>query len=174
MHVLYVSPVQESWGGAVRLCLDFTQRPEHVSNARRLIADLCDAALGPGAEASNWVMVSQELLENLAKYAAPGSAELEFELTLRDGRPSGQLKTRNAASEQRLSQATALLGRITQTDDPAALYDELVAASDAPQRSQLGLIRVRAEAGLELRYAVDGAWLEIVVSGVVTPREGRS
>jgi hypothetical protein len=169
-----VSSVQESWGGAVRLCLDFAQRPQHVSNARRLIADLCDAALGPGAEASNWVMVSQELLENLAKYSAPGNSELDFELALRDGKPSGQLKTRNAASEQRLSQAAALLGRITQTDDPSALYDELVASSESPRRSQLGLIRVRAEAGLELRYALSGAWLEIVVSGAVTPREANS
>lgn len=154
--------------------MDFAERPEHVSNARRLIADLCDAALGPGDEASNWVMVSQELLENLAKYAAPGNAALDFELAVRDGRPSGKLTTRNAASEQRLSQATALLGRITQTDDPAALYDELVASSESPQRSQLGLIRVRAEAGLELRYVSDGTWLEIVVSGAVTPREVRS
>lgn len=154
----------------MRLRLDFSQRPEYVSNARRLIAELCEAELGRGTEASNWVMVSQELLENLAKYAAPGRADLDFELSLRNGRPSARLTTRNEASEQRLNQATTLLGRITQAQDPVGLYDELVASSSGGTRSQLGLARVRAEAGLELGYAVSGAWLEIVVSGAVTPR----
>lgn len=153
----------------MRLRLDFRQRPDYVSDARRLIANLCEAELGR-PEASNWVMVSQELLENLAKYSAPGRADLDFELWLRDGKPSGRLTTRNAASEQRLSQAAALLGRITHAQDPVGLYDELVASSGEGTRSQLGLARVRAEAGLELDYAVKGDWLEIVVSGTVTPR----
>jgi hypothetical protein len=163
---------REEWGGAVKLSLDFAGRAQYVGSARKLIAELCEAELGSKTETSHWVMASQELLENLAKYAEPGQSFLDFELAERDGQPSARLRTRNQTSEERLRQATALLERVTTAEDPVRLYDELVAASGEGKGSRLGLIRLRAEAGLGIAYAVHGASLEIVVSGAVTAREG--
>ena len=115
-------------------------------------------------------MVSQELLENLVKYSAPPRASFEFELAAPDGRARARLVTRNIAANEHLEPASALLSRIVHAEDPSALYDELVAASDPLGFSRLGLIRIRAEAGLELSYSVQGSCLELVVTGPVTPR----
>jgi hypothetical protein len=81
--------------------------------------------------------------------------------------------TRNEASPERLDIVSALLGRITQSPDPTALYDSLVAESGEEGRSRLGLIRIRAEAGLDLAYTVRDTSLEIVVTGSV-PRTRES
>lgn len=167
-----MSTSDQTWGGRVRLDFDFRQRADYVTSARRLIAELCHAELSTH-EANAWVMVAQELLENLAKYAAPGRSSLDFELALRDARPHARLSTRNPASSERLDVAAALLERIVQAPDAVALYDELVAASGA-DRSRLGLIRIRAEAGLDLRYTVGPASLELEVTGAVAAREAEA
>jgi hypothetical protein len=164
-----VTALEVDWGGAVRLDLDFRQRAEYVTTARRLISELCEAELG-ALESSNWVMATQELLENLAKYSNPGRASLAFELALRAGSPVARLVTSNPASPARLEQAAALLGRIIGAADPIALYDELLRESAEREGSRLGLIRIRAEAGFELGYAISGERLEIRVSAPVTPR----
>ncbi|HTQ06059.1 MAG TPA: hypothetical protein VMI54_19490 [Polyangiaceae bacterium] len=138
-----------------------------MNRARALVAALCEAELGTGTDAHNFVMAAQELLENLAKYAAPGHASFRFELSAQNGRRRARLATRNEASAEPLAVASGLLGRITESRDPVALYDALVAESGESGRSRLGLIRIRAEGDLELEYAVRGSSLEIVVSGDV-------
>jgi hypothetical protein len=158
--------MKQAWGGSVRLDFDFRGRTEYVNHARALVAELCNAELA-GSDTSNWIIAAQELLENLAKYAAPGRTSFEFELGTRDDRRCARLVTRNEASPERLDVASALLGRITESADPVALYDSLVAESGEEGRSRLGLIRIRAEAGLDLAYTVHGTSLEIVVSGSV-------
>lgn len=168
-----MSTSDHTWGARVRLDFDFRQRADYVSSARRLIAELCRAELA-AHEANAWVMVAQELLENLVKYAAPGRSSFDFELALRDARPHARLATRNPAAPERLDVAAALLERIVRAPDAVALYDELVAASGDADRSRLGLIRIRAEAGLELTYAVAPGSLAIEVTGAVTAREGEA
>jgi hypothetical protein len=158
------------WGASLGLSFDFQRRTSYVSAVRQLLVELCRAELGSASETSTWIMVAQELLENLAKYSTPPRASFEFELAAPDGRPRARLVTRNFAAPEDLEPASALLERIVRSDNPSALYDELVAASNAQGYSRLGLIRIRAEAGLELAYSVQGSCLELVVEGPVTPR----
>jgi hypothetical protein len=172
-NLVALSATEHAWGGKVHLDFDFRGRSEYVSRARSLVATLCDAELGAGTDTSNWVMAAQELLENLAKYAAPGYSSFHFELSQHTGRARARLATLNEAAPDRLAAATALLRRITESLEPIAVYDALVAESGEHGRSRLGLIRLRAEAGLDLAYAVKGTKLEIVVSGDVNP-QGRS
>lgn len=164
--LIELSATKQAWGGNVRLDFDFRGRAGYVNHARELVAELCNAELA-GSDTSHWIIAAQELLENLAKYAAPGRASFEFELGAHDDRRYARLTTRNEATPERIDVASALLRRITESADPAALYDSLVAASGEDGRSRLGLIRIRAEGGLDLRYTVKGSSLEIVVSGNV-------
>ena len=76
----------------------------------------------------------------------------------------------NGASAEALARAESHLGRIVSAPDPIALYDEWVASSGEREGSHLGLVRLRAEAGLALSYTVEPGKLCIEARGAVEPR----
>ena len=160
-----------TWGTSLCFSANFRERWGLVSSARQVIAELCDVYLTPNDRSAALVMAAQELLENLAKYSLDGSACFEFELRLREGVPEACISTRNLAPVEHLLHAEELLERIVSSTAPVALYDAWLATSGEREGSRLGLIRLRAEAGFTLSYALDDSrGLEVVVTGQVDPR----
>jgi hypothetical protein len=168
------SDPQTGWGASLRLVADFKARPALVSSARQLIAELCSAYLEPSDQAAALVMAAQELLENLAKYSTDDHTCFEFALGLKEGRPEVAMGTSNAATTEHLAEASSLLGRIADAAEPVALYDEWVAASGEREGSRLGLIRLRAEAGLTLTHEIEQGRLALFVRAAVEPKRSSS
>jgi len=115
------------------------------------------------------VIAVQELAENLVKYSK-GEASLSFDLCLEQGQGVAKICTQNSASEEHLRQASEFFSRIGSAADATSLYDEMVAASGDREGSRLGLIRLRAEAGLVLSCTVDRERLSIVATCPVQPK----
>lgn len=112
------------------------------------------------------VMAVQELAENLVKYSK-GEASLSFELCLDQDRTVARICTQNTASAEHIREVSELFSHIGSAADATSLYDEMVAASGEREGSRLGLIRVRAEAGLVLSCTIDGGRLSIAATGPV-------
>jgi len=115
------------------------------------------------------VMAVQELAENLVKYSQ-GESSLSFELGLLQDQAVARICTLNTASPEHLMEATEIFSRISGAADITSLYDKMVAASGDREGSRLGLIRIRAEAGLALSCTADSERLSITATGPVEPK----
>ena len=115
------------------------------------------------------VMAVQELAENLVKYSQ-GEASLSFELGLVQDQAVASICTLNSASPEHLREATEIFSRICSAADANSLYDKMLAASGEREGSRLGLIRIRAEAGLVLSCTADRERLSIAATGPVEPK----
>jgi hypothetical protein len=162
-----------AWGASLGFVANFRDRWGLVTSTRELVAELCRQYLRSTEHSASLVMAAQELLENLAKYAAVDGT-FEFRLALDGGVPRATLRTENAATEEHLARAVAHLERITAAAEPLLLYDQWVASSGDREGSHLGLIRLRAEAGLSLQFSSRAGRLCIEASGSVEPREALS
>jgi hypothetical protein len=150
--------------------LGFRGRPRLLQGARRLLMDLCTEYLEPTEPTHLLLTAAQELLENVVKYSSDDGSTLDFALAITEGRPMATIGTRNAASALHLEEAERLLHRIVSAPDPCQLYDSMLATSGDRPGSGLGLVRIRAEAGLLLSYSIQEGHLNIVASGTVQPR----
>jgi hypothetical protein len=123
---------------------------------------------------SRIVLTIHELLENIAKYSTDGLSQLGVRMMNRDGQPYVQIRTRNASPPDRLRELQRMLDEIRQSHDPMALYRRLVMQTiSQPEGSGLGLARIRAEAQMDLDYAVRGNEVTILAQTPVQLR-GRS
>jgi hypothetical protein len=152
--------------------LGLEERDSLLRSVRSLIVDVCSEYLESYDTTQQLVVAVQELLENLVKYSDSGVSELDFELCLLDGEPTVRIGTLNHASEPHLSEATRMLERTISAPDPGELFQALVASSGERKGSGLGLVRLRAESGLALSYAVENDQLRIEGSRRVQPRRG--
>lgn len=132
---------------------------------------MCSQYLATSDTTAQIIMVAQELLENLVKYSREGRSCIDFELYLDDDQPSCRITTRNNAELCHVAEVQGLIARVSNSDDPRALYDAMVASSGEREGSGLGLVRIRAEAGLFLSQSVQGSNLYIVASGPVQAKE---
>jgi hypothetical protein len=150
--------------------LGFKNRGRLLSSVRNLVVDVCSEYIESHDTISQLVTAVQELLENLVKYSDADDATLDFELLLLDGQPTVRIGTQNHASAADLSEAQHTLERIITAADPLELFQSLLATSGERKGSGLGLVRLRAEAGLALSYAVQQGRLSIEAKRTVQPR----
>jgi hypothetical protein len=99
-------------------------------------------------------LAAHELVENIIKYGGTGPRSLTVQLDSRKRQVS--LVTENEATPSQITKLRSKLDRICQTSTPEALYDEFIAESADSDESGLGLIRIRAEADMDLSYKIDG------------------
>ncbi|HET9960071.1 MAG TPA: hypothetical protein VFQ61_36515 [Polyangiaceae bacterium] len=159
-----VSESEPNWGEAAHVEFDVRDRAGFVTQARQRVVGLCTKYLQPSETTAQLIMTAQELLENVAKYSSGSGARFDFELRDECGRPTVRMRTENPASPQHLHKAIEMLDEIIAERDPQGLYDRWVAQSGEREGSGLGLIRIRAEAGLTLSYTneADKLCLEVV------------
>jgi hypothetical protein len=166
-----VAGLDPSWGGSLHIAaLGLEDRDSLLRSVRSIIVDVCSEYLDSYDTTQQLVVAVQELLENLVKYSDSGVSELDFELCLLDGEPTVRIGTLNRASEPHLSEAKRMLERTIAAPDPGELFQALVASSGERKGSGLGLVRLRAESGLALSYAVENDRLRIEGSRRVQPR----
>jgi hypothetical protein len=157
------------------MTLGFRNRGRLLPSVRNLVVDVCSEYIDSFEMTHQLVTAVQELLENLVKYSERGAAALAFELLVLDGQPTVRIGTTNRASAAHLLEAQQILERIISAPDPLQLFQSLVSSSGDRKGSGLGLVRLRAEAGLVLSYSVNDDRLEIDARRSVEPRqEGRA
>lgn len=152
------------------MTLGFKNRGRLLPSVRNLVVDVCSEYIESFDTTHQLVTAVQELLENLVKYSELGAAALDFELLVVDGQPTVRIGTMNRASAAHLSEAQQILERVISAPDPLELFQSLVSSSGDRKGSGLGLVRLRAEAGLELSYTVSDDRLEIEARRTVQPR----
>jgi len=159
-----------TWGASFSVTAAFRGRAPLLAGVRMLVSDLCSQCLEHREESALLVMAVQELMENLVKYSEGGDDLLRFELCVLQDQPTARICTRNRVSSEHRGAVVDLVSRIVAAPDANALYDEMVASSGERDGSRLGLIRVRAEAGLALSYSVESDRLSIAATRPVQPK----
>jgi hypothetical protein len=123
-------------------------------------------------DADRVAMACHELMENILKYSSGASSSFEMTLSRRADAGHVTIRTRNCATPERRRDAEALIGRIGRAEDPATLYDKLVASSPARTGSGLGLARIRVEADMTVQCVSDDDAFTITAEGRVAIRSG--
>ena len=162
--------IDSAWGASVHIKLAFRDRTRFILSARHLIADVCAEYLEPSESTSHVLMAINELLENIVKYSSDCRGSVEFDLAVDDQQPSVRMRTQNVAEPSHLAEVQRLLSQVIAAPDPLRYYDEMIALSGERSGSGLGLVRIRAEAGLNLDFRIQADVLGIEASGPVLPR----
>jgi hypothetical protein len=150
--------------GSLFIRLSFFPSEQLVSAISRLVSDFCQIGVRDLDISARFHMAAHELAENITRYSSSSRVSLEVELIEKDGVRTLSVRTRNQASPDRLAEVEKRLKELKATDDPVGFYDRMIEET-APLDgiSGLGLARIRAEAGLDFDYVIDGDELTLVV-----------
>ena len=139
------------------LVLDGPPPTRVISATRRFVQEVYENLLDDPEMGSRVALAAHELLENLAKYARGGSLQLLVELVQRDGQSHVRIKTKNLADAEEIRELKQVLDELGEAQYPFKTYVDFIARSaESDVGSGLGLARVRAEADMNIRYAVSG------------------
>jgi hypothetical protein len=153
---------------ALYIHLSFLPREYLVPAISRLVSDICQIGVRDVDITSRFHMAAHELAENVTKYSTASRVSLEVELAEKDGLRTLSIRTRNQASPDRLAEVEKRLKELKTTQDPVGFYDRMIEETATLEGvSGLGLARIRAEAGLDFDYAIDGNELTLVVQAPV-------
>lgn len=160
-HVIVAS--NDATTTATRLCMDFRLRPEVASYMRNHVTDLYAHLLADRDLVSRIAITVHELAENLTKYASTGRCSLEVELEVGADSTRVHVRACNESTPVHLQELCKTLNMINEEPDPIRIYDSIIAQSVLSEAngSGLGLVRIRAEAGMDLSYTVVGSQVTI-------------
>jgi hypothetical protein len=149
--------VKQPHPGYYRFELTFGPTMVLILLVRQFISDFYDRLLD--REGGQMVaMVTHELLENALKYSAEDKATLAIEVVPEGANRRVVIKIRNRSSEEHIRPLQALLDSMQRHPDPMEHYVALMReTSKRKEGSGLGLARLRAEAGMDLRLDLDGS-----------------
>lgn len=138
-----------------------------VSTVRRFVTDFYKELFLDADVSHKLAMATHEMLENTVHYSIDCRSELVISLHRVGTQYVVTIRTKNRATDERLTKVRAALEEVVRAEDPAALYNELVrrAAKRRDGGSGLGLGRIRAEADLELSYAIEGDTVVVTAEG---------
>ncbi|MGE5788214.1 MAG: hypothetical protein ACM3ZE_26700 [Myxococcales bacterium] len=156
---------------AVELRLEFGQPPPMrlVASTRALVEELFLGWVDADT-ASRVAMVAHELMENLAKYSAPDACSFKASATpCESSAVRLRIAATNRAPERSLTELRAILDDIALATDPHALYVRYMEASvSRGHGSKLGLVRVRAEGEMSMRYELAAPVITLFAESVVS------
>lgn len=155
--------------------IDFPPSMAAVDRIIRWLSELCYLSPGDLDVTSRMELAIYELVENTVKYGTDSKVSVKVSVEDTEAGKLLKLSTHNQAAPERLGSAVRILTDLRETADPIAYYDQLILES-APRQgmSGLGLARIRAEAELELDFAVEGNRLSITVAVLVEAKPSRS
>jgi hypothetical protein len=158
---------------ALRLELRMDANPLLVSVTRRFVEQALETLVDDADLISRAAMAAHELMENAAKYARQGKAELSV-LFDRTDHGAGQLTLRlcNAASPAHIDRLREIFSAIDGCDDPLTMYVGLMRRHAHDMAiSGLGLARIRAEGEMTLALDIDGE-MATIAARVTVPAGG--
>lgn len=107
-------------------------------------------------------MATHELLENAVKYGIEDRATFRIEVEHRDTEDHALIRMQNRSTPEHIEHLRAVLARIHEHPDRLAHYVALMRETAKREHgSGLGLARISAEAGMDLRLEVDGDLVSI-------------
>jgi hypothetical protein len=165
-----IGQVEQAGGKNVSLYISISFFPNEylVSAISQLVSNFCQIGLRDLDISSRFHMAAHELAENITKYSTASRVSLEVELAETGGVHTLSVRTCNQAAPERLEELEKRLEELKTTEDPVGLYDRMIEQS-APLEgvSGLGLVRIRAEGGLDFDYRIEGNEVTLVVQSMV-------
>lgn len=145
-----------------------------VGAVSRLVSEFCHSLIDDPDIVARFHMAAQELAENIAKYSSGPDVSISAELLGPDTSAVLRLQARNRGTPEQLQDVERRLRELKSAADPIELYDRLIRET-APldDVSGLGLVRIRAECGLNVDYAIEGSELTISVHSSIAPQSAR-
>ena len=129
--------------------LRFGPRWTYISSVRKFLASFFLIGLSDKERAEQISMAASELLENAIKYSSEESSHLKIEVT----RCGGEIDVavENPAEPQQINVLRREFALINSADPEEAYLKRMEEAARGVGQSRLGLIRIRYEAGAQLR-----------------------
>lgn len=143
-----------------------------VSTVRRFVSEFYSELLLDADMSHKLAMATHEMLENAVHYSTDRRSELHISFQRIEGDDVVCIKTKNRATDERLTKVKSALDEVVNASDVTELYNQLVrrAAKRRDGGSGLGLGRIRAEADLSLSYAIEGDTIIVKAEGRFQPR----
>jgi hypothetical protein len=141
----------------LRLELRLDASPDLVSVTRRFLEEAMGRFVDDADLVSRAAMAAHELLENAAKYAQHGTAELSLIVDGHAGARRLTLRLSNSTSAAHIGRLREIFSEIGGCQDPQALYVGLMRRNaHETDISGLGLARICAEGEMTLDLQIDG------------------
>lgn len=146
-----------------------------VSTVRRFVSEFYSQQLADPELAHNLGMATHEMLENASAYSRDGRSQVTIALRHVGAEVDISIQTKNNATPERLALVREALDALCSAPDPNVHYMVLMrrAAKRRDGGSGLGLGRIRAEADLALKYAIEGDTLTLTAHGAFSQRAPR-
>ncbi len=142
---------------AVWFSLDFCPNADLVVVVRHFVDDFCNQILEVDYRGLLAVAI-HELLENGVKHSADGRVSVRVEVEKTDAAVAVKIWTRNAASSADREAVSALFTLRREAEDADAFYQEMMLK---PGPGGLGLARIMAETGMDLKLELDSEGIAI-------------
>jgi hypothetical protein len=152
--------------------LDFVPDMRLIWRTSRYVRDFYGNVLADPDACARVMLAAHEMLENAAKYSTDGQGCLEVEVVERAGQCFVQIRTRNRAAPESLTELRRFFDESGRVADATALYDQMIArTAQRTEGSGLGLARIRAEGEMTLDYSIAGDEVTLVAETAVRLRE---
>jgi hypothetical protein len=132
--------------------LSFAPSIELISIVRRFVGNFFELALASPETSARLAMAVHELLENAVKFSTDGDSTIRVDMTPAENLTLVKVTTKNRAREDDIRVLDETFGMMRAATDPMAFYMKLMERATRSERSQLGLGRVAAEAGMQMSY----------------------
>ena len=141
--------------------LKFSPRWNYISAARGFLQNFLAISISDQAKADRIAMSASELLENAVKYSV--NSETYMNVIVNHENSQVSVKVSNDASPEAIRSLQGVFEKINQGEPLEAYVSQMKeAATRSDGKSQLGLVRIRYEAGAQLFLEVqDGKRIEI-------------
>jgi hypothetical protein len=137
--------------------LRFSPNVELVTIVRRFVAAFYQRILENSDMTAQLVIATHELVENAVKFAATGETGIRVEANRKGDTPRVRVSTWNTSTAEQVKLVRHEFNRMTEVADAFEYYRmRMRETGSRDDGSGLGLARIRAEAGMDLRLRVDG------------------
>ena len=148
----------------IRIAFDSLPLPSAASDGREFFRRAYAPLLGDEDLCFSVALVAHELMENIIKYSDQGERSISVGI---DGQGENRrvwIESVNRVPHDEVSTLASALADIRDTAAPDAMYDRIIAESANRDGSGLGLIRIRAEANMDLDFQIVGNLVTIRAS----------
>lgn len=146
----------------------FPPEAQLVSAVRRFVSDFYARVLRDDESSSRVALATHELLENAVTYCSQGDVTIRVSVSPFRTRYLVRVRTRNSASPRDIAELKRILYELEGAATPRAFFErrmrETIRESDG---SGLGLARICAEAGMDIKCTTTGDEVEIAAQTVL-------
>jgi hypothetical protein len=145
--------------------LSFSPNVGLISTVRRFVSEFYVQTLNDADATSQLALATHELLDNAVVYSSDGNTSIRIGIRVEPGHVHVVVSTKNRATAANIASAKEALDTLIAAGDPHALFQELMRhTARRPSGSGLGLVRVRTESDMTMRYEIHGDVIQLHAS----------